>query len=39
VRTFIQEITEGNYTSENPVRVEVEPIWHHSCCFCRLEED
>ncbi|HNY35193.1 MAG: hypothetical protein AAGG66_08370 [Methanothrix soehngenii] len=39
VRTFIQEITEGNYTSENPVRVEVEPIWHHSCTFCRLEED
>ncbi len=39
VRKFIQEMTQGHYTMENPVRVEAEPMWHHSCQFCRLEEE
>lgn len=39
VRRFIQDITEGNYASENPIQICIEPIWHHSCTFCRLEED
>jgi hypothetical protein len=25
--------------SENPVQIEAEPIWHHSCNFCRLDEE
>jgi hypothetical protein len=29
----------GHYNCENPVRIEAEPIWHHSCHFCRLEEE
>jgi hypothetical protein len=29
----------GSYSMENPIQIEAEPIWHHSCQFCRLEED
>jgi hypothetical protein len=36
---FIQEMNAGHYSMENPVRVEAEPKWHHSCQLCRLEED
>jgi len=36
---FIQEMNAGHYSSENPVQIEAEPIWHHSCQFCRLEEE
>jgi hypothetical protein len=32
-------MTDGRYYSENPVQVEAEPIWHHSCQYCRLEEE
>lgn len=39
VHQFIQEMTAGHYTSENPVRVQVEPMWHHSCECCRLDEE
>jgi len=39
VHQFVGEMMAGRYTSENKVRVEAEPIWHHSCSFCRLEED
>lgn len=39
VHTFIQEMIEGHYTSENPVQIQAEPMWHHSCKFCRLEEE
>lgn len=37
VRKFIQDMTAGRYSFENAVRVEVEPIWHHSCQYCKLE--
>jgi hypothetical protein len=39
VHKFIQEMMAGHYGSENSVQIQAEPIWHHSCSFCRLEED
>jgi hypothetical protein len=39
VHKFIQEMAAGHYSSENPVQIEAQPIWHHSCHFCRLEEE
>jgi hypothetical protein len=39
VHEFIRRMTEGRYDSENPVQIEAEPIWHHSCQYCRLEEE
>ncbi|MDD1742776.1 MAG: hypothetical protein LUQ47_05520, partial [Methanotrichaceae archaeon] len=35
---FIQKMNSGHYESENPIQVQVEPKWHHSCEYCRLEE-
>jgi hypothetical protein len=29
----------GHYTTENPVKIQAEPMWHHSCKFCRLDEE
>ncbi|VVB70052.1 Uncharacterised protein [uncultured archaeon] len=39
VHEFIREMEAGHYQFENPAKVEAEPIWHHSCQFCRLAED
>jgi hypothetical protein len=39
VRRFVQEVEAGRYGSENPVRVRAEPMWHHTCQYCKLEED
>ena len=39
VHEFIQEMNAGHYTSENLVQIRVEPKWHHSCQFCRLDEE
>ncbi|MDD1758675.1 MAG: hypothetical protein LUQ22_08085 [Methanotrichaceae archaeon] len=39
VHEFIQEMNAGHYTSENPVQIQAEPKWHHSCKSCRLEEE
>ncbi len=39
IHKFIQEMNEGLYKMEIPVRIQAEPIWHHSCQFCRLEEE
>jgi hypothetical protein len=36
---FIQEMNAGHYTTENPVKIQAEPMWHHSCKFCRLDEE
>lgn len=36
---LIQDMTAGKFSSEDPVRAEVEPKWHHSCQLCRLDED
>ena len=35
---FIQKMNSSHYDSKNPVQVQVEPKWHHSCESCRLEE-
>lgn len=39
LRKVIQEMKEGRFSMENPVRVQAEPIWHHSCQHCRLEDE
>ncbi|MCU0637476.1 MAG: hypothetical protein MUE87_02485 [Methanothrix sp.] len=39
VRQFIGDMMSGRYQSTSPVYVQAEPIWHHSCTFCRLEEE
>lgn len=38
VHEFIQEMISGSYTMENPVQAQVEPMWHHSCNSCRLDD-
>ncbi len=39
VHEFIQRMMAGRYDCENLVQIDAEPIWHHSCQYCRLEED
>lgn len=39
VHRFIQEMKAGRYNGENPVQVQAEPIWHHSCQYCRLVDE
>jgi hypothetical protein len=38
VHKFVQEMTDGKYSSENSVQIMAEPKWHHSCQLCRLDE-
>jgi hypothetical protein len=38
VHEFIQEMNAGHYAGEDPIQIQAEPKWHHSCRFCRLEE-
>ncbi len=39
VHRLISDMTAGRYSMENSVRIEAEPIWHHSCQHCRLEDE
>jgi len=39
VHKFIQDMSASHYSSEEPVSAQVEPVWHHSCQLCRLEEE
>ena len=39
VHKFVQEMKAGHYSGENPVRIEAEPKWHHTCQLCRLDEE
>jgi hypothetical protein len=39
VHEFIKEMNAGRYTIESPVQIQVEPMWHHSCKSCQLEEE
>ncbi|HOK58141.1 MAG TPA: hypothetical protein PK659_02160 [Methanothrix sp.] len=39
VRRIIREMKAGVNSMSNPIKVQVEPKWHHSCQLCRLEED
>lgn len=39
VRGIIRNMKAGMHSMSNPVRIQVEPKWHHSCQLCRLEED
>jgi len=39
VRKFVSDMTAGHYQSETAVYIQAEPIWHHSCSFCRLEDE
>jgi hypothetical protein len=38
LRKFIQDMSSGRWSMENQVNVRAEPVWHHSCELCRLEE-
>ncbi|OPY54630.1 MAG: hypothetical protein A4E49_00941 [Methanosaeta sp. PtaU1.Bin112] len=35
---LIDEVSAGQYRIKDPVKVVVEPKWHHCCRFCGLEE-
>lgn len=39
VHELIRDMSAGHYDSNEPVSAQVEPIWHHSCQLCRLEEE
>ncbi len=36
---FIHDMYDGRWTMDSPLRIKVEPDWHHSCELCRFEED
>jgi len=39
VQRFVADMTAGRYQSDMPVYVLAEPMWHHSCSFCRLQDE
>ena len=39
VKKFVDDMMAGRYQSDAPVYICAEPMWHHSCSFCRLEEE
>ncbi len=39
IRKAIGDLKSGKYEMDNPVHVQVEPKWHHSCELCRLEDE
>jgi predicted SprT family Zn-dependent metalloprotease len=39
LRKLLSDMKAGRYAMENQVRVQAEPMWHHSCQYCRLKED
>lgn len=39
VRQFIGDMMSGRYQSNDPAYIQAEPIWHHSCTFCRLQDE
>lgn len=39
LRKLLSDMKAGRYAMENQVRVQAEPMWHHSCQYCRLDED
>lgn len=38
LRRIVADMKAGRYTMNNPVRISVEPKWHHSCQHCRPDE-
>lgn len=39
VRRFVQEMKQGQWSTESPIRLKAEPEWHHSCELCEFRED
>jgi hypothetical protein len=39
VREFVQNMRAGRWEKEEAIRLVVEPAWHHSCEYCRLDEE
>ncbi|HUI39769.1 MAG TPA: hypothetical protein VLY86_02470 [Methanothrix sp.] len=39
VRQFVQDTRQGRWSMESPIRLKVEPEWHHSCELCEFKED
>jgi hypothetical protein len=39
VRQFIQEMRQGRWSMESPIKLKAEPDWHHSCELCEFKEE
>lgn len=39
IRSAISNFREGRWDAETPQHIVAEPVWHHSCQLCRLEEE
>jgi len=39
VQRFVADMIAGRYQSDIPVYVRAEPMWHHSCSFCQMQDE
>lgn len=39
VLKFIQDMCQGNWSMNTPLKIKAEPGWHHSCELCEFKED
>ncbi len=39
VSRFIQDMRQGKWAMDTPLKLKAEPDWHHSCEFCEFKED
>jgi hypothetical protein len=38
-RQFVQEMRQGRWSMDRPLKVKAEPEWHHGCELCEFNED
>ena len=38
-RQFVQEMEQGRWSMDRPLKVKAEPEWHHGCELCEFNED
>ena len=38
-RQFVQEMKQGRWSMDSPLKVKAEPEWHHGCELCEFNED
>ena len=38
-RQFVQEIKQGRWSTDLPLKVKAEPEWHHGCDLCEFNEE
>ena len=36
---FVQEMKQGRWSMDYPLKVKAEPEWHHGCELCEFNED